>query len=40
MKNIIKFDSGSDGFKGMIYVLALTALLVLILGIIFLINYA
>lgn len=38
MKTIMKFDSGADGFQGMIYVLAVTALLVLILGAYFLIT--
>ena len=38
MKTIIKFDSGADGFQGMIYVLTITAVSVLILGIYFLIT--
>jgi len=36
VKTILKFDSGADGFQGMIYVLAGTAVIVLILGIYFL----
>ena len=39
MKTILKFDSGADGFMKMIYVLAATAVVVLILGIIFLMNF-
>lgn len=35
MKTILKFDSGASGFKKAIYVLALTAVLVLLLGISF-----
>ena len=38
MKTIIKFDSGADGFQGMIYVLSVTAVIVLILGAYFLIT--
>ena len=38
MKTILKFDTGADGFQGMIYVLAITALMVLTLGIYFLIT--
>ena len=34
-KQIMKFDTGADGFKMMIYVLAVCAILVLILGWIF-----
>jgi len=37
MRMILKFDTGADGFKAMIYVLAVTAALVMILGIYFLI---
>jgi len=36
MRTILKFDTGADGFKAMIYVLAVTAALVIILGIYFL----
>jgi len=38
MKTIMKFDSGADGFQAMIYVLAGTAIAVLILGIYFLVT--
>jgi len=38
MKTIMKFDSGADGFQGMIYVLAVTAVIVLSLGIYFLVT--
>jgi len=37
MKTVLKFDSGADGFQGMIYILAVTAIVVLIAGIYFLI---
>ncbi len=37
-KTVLKFDSGADGFKAMIYVLGFFAVLVLILGIYFLIT--
>ena len=33
---ILKFDTGADGFKKMIYVLAAAAIFVLLLGIYFL----
>jgi len=36
VKTILKFDSGADGFQGMIYVLAVSAVIVLILGVYFL----
>jgi len=36
MRTILKFDMGADGFKKMIYVLAVTAVLVLLLGVYFL----
>ena len=36
MRMILKFDTGADGFKKMIYVLSFTAAGVLILGIYFL----
>jgi len=36
VKTILKFDSGADGFQGMIYVLVISAVVVLILGIYFL----
>ncbi len=36
MKTILKFDTGANGFKLMIYVLAIAAGLVLFLGIAFL----
>ena len=36
MRTLLKFDTGADGFKMMIYVLAFTAAAVLILGIYFL----
>ena len=35
MREILKFDTGKDGFEKMIFVLAVTAIAVLILGIIF-----
>lgn len=35
LKTILKFDVGADGFKKMVYVLAASALLVLIIGIYF-----
>lgn len=34
-KHIMKFDTGADGFKMMIYVLAFCAIIVLILGAVF-----
>ena len=37
MRTILKFDTGADGFLKMIYVLALTAVIVLVLGIYFLV---
>lgn len=36
MRMILKFDTGADGFKIMIYVLSFTATAVLFLGICFL----
>ena len=36
MRTILKFDTGADGFLKMIYVLAGTAMAVLIIGVIFL----
>ncbi len=36
MRTILKFDTGADGFQKMIYVLAVTAFLVILLGIYFL----
>jgi len=38
MRTILKFDTGADGFRAMIYVLAVTAMIVLILGVYFLIT--
>lgn len=38
MRTILKFDTGADGFKAMIYVLAFTAVVVLIAGIILIIT--
>ena len=38
MRTILKFDTGADGFKKMIYVLAVTAVLVLLLGAYFLLT--
>jgi len=38
MKMRLKFDTGADGFKKMVYVLAFTAVAVLGLGIYFLIS--
>ena len=38
MKTVMKFDSGADGFQGMIYVLALTAVIVLVSGAYFLLT--
>ena len=35
MRTILKFDTGADGFLKMIYVLAVTAFIVLISGLIF-----
>lgn len=35
IRTILKFDTGADGFKKMIYVLAVTACLVLVFGIYF-----
>lgn len=32
MKTILKFDTGADGFKKMIIVLAITAVIILVLG--------
>lgn len=37
-KDVLKFDSGADGFKFMIYVLGICAVLVLILGIYFILT--
>jgi len=36
IKEVMKFDSGADGFQGMIYILAVTAVIVLIIGLYFL----
>ena len=36
MRMILKFDTGADGFKKMIYVLAVSAGLVLVIGVYFL----
>jgi len=38
MRTILKFDTGADGFKKMIYVLAFTAVVVLVLGIYFILT--
>ena len=38
MKTILKFDTGADGFQAMMIVLALTAAIVLGLGIYFLVT--
>lgn len=38
MKTILKFDTGADGFKFMIYVLAITAVIVLGAGIYFIVT--
>jgi len=38
MKEILKFDTGADGFKAMMIVLAVTATIVLVLGTIFIIK--
>lgn len=35
MRTVLKFDTGADGFKKMIYVLAFTAVVVLVAGIVF-----
>ena len=35
MKTILKFDTGADGFKKMMVVLAVTAVIVLLFGIYF-----
>lgn len=41
MRQILKFDTGADGFKRMIYVLAFCAVCVLVLGGIFImINFS
>jgi len=37
-KEILKFDSGADGFKYMIGVLTVTAILVLALGVYFIVT--
>ena len=36
LRTLLKFDTGADGFMKMIYVLAATAVLVLVVGIYFL----
>ena len=36
MKTVLKFDTGADGFKKMIYVLFVSAIVLLIVGIYFL----
>jgi len=36
LKTVMKFDSGADGFQGMIYILSVAAVTVLILGAYFL----
>lgn len=38
LKEILKFDAGADGFQGMIYVLTVTAILVLGLGVYFIVT--
>ncbi len=38
MRTILKFDTGADGFKKMIYVLAFMAVVVLVCGVYFLIT--
>ncbi len=38
MKQILKFDTGADGFKTMVYVSSFFAALVLILGVVFIIK--
>ena len=38
MRTILKFDTGADGFLKMIYVLAVTAVGVLVIGIYFLVK--
>lgn len=38
MRMILKFDTGADGFKKMIYVLGLTAAVVLAFGVYFLVT--
>ena len=38
MKTILKFDTGADGFMKMIYVLGITAVLILGAGVYFLIT--
>lgn len=38
MKTILKFDTGADGFMKMIYVLAVTAVVVFVLGVFFLMD--
>ena len=38
MRTILKFDTGADGFLKMIYVLAVTAVSVLAIGIYFLVK--
>ena len=35
LRTILKFDTGADGFQKMIYVLAVTAIVVLLSGICF-----
>ncbi len=39
IRMILKFDTGADGFMKMIYVLAASALVVLLIGIYFLMFY-
>ena len=38
MRTILKFDTGADGFMKMIYTLAVTALIVLTIGIYFILT--
>ncbi len=39
LRMILKFDTGADGFLKMIYVLAISAVVVLVVGIYFLLFY-
>jgi len=39
IRMILKFDTGADGFMKMIYVLAASAVVVLICGVVFLFYY-
>ena len=38
MRQILKFDTGADGFKTMMYVLAFFAVVVLVVGVYFIVT--